>query len=103
MNNVQQEFIRKGLVIMQPGDEWFIMSKKNAIEFVEACKNAGIEILGIDGFYLHENNIIEPSMKDSIDFTSKSTYYGETHKRSKEFIMNKNDDLYFEIVCSANN
>jgi hypothetical protein len=100
VNKIEQKFIDKGLVIMQPNDKWFVMSKKNSIEFIEACKNAGIEILGIDGFYLREKGI-QPSMANSIDFSSIS-YKGskDFYAEAIAFLNTKDENLYFEIVCS---
>ena len=100
MNKVEEQFINKGAVIMRPNNKWFVMSKQNSIEFVKACEKEQIQILGIDGFYLHENGGIEPSMANSIDFTS-STYKGDKkniYEISQHFILSRENDLYFEII-----
>ncbi len=102
MNIVEKEFIAKGAAIMQPSGKWFVMSKKNSIEFIEACKKESIIILGIDGFYLREDGI-EPSMANSIDFSS-SDYKGskDFYTASINFLQEKGEDLHFEIVCLNN-
>jgi hypothetical protein len=100
MNKVQQEFIDKGVVKMRPNDKWFVLDKDNAIDFVKACEKALISILGVDGFYLDEETI-QPSMENSIDFTTSS------YKTSKNvyfdaiaFLNQRDKSMYFEIVCS---
>ena len=101
MNKVEKLFINKGAVIMQPNGKWFVMSKQNSIKFIEACAKEQINILGINGFYLHENGGIESNMANSIDFTS-SFYKGDKkniYENSRQFIESREDDLYFEIVC----
>jgi len=101
MNKVEELFIKKGAVIMMPGDKWFVMSKQNSIEFINTCEKERIDILGIDGFYLHENGGTEPSMANSVDFTS-SSYEGDKnniYENSRQFILSRENNLYFEIVC----
>ena len=56
MNNFKKKFWEKGV----SRDLWVVFSRDIAIEFVEACQNESIEILGIDGFLLHPNNRIQP-------------------------------------------
>ena len=55
--------------------------------------------MGVDGFFLHENGGIEPSMENSIDFTSSRKSYAGLHEKALEFLKNKSEFLYFEIVC----
>ena len=101
MNKVEEQFINKGAVIMRPNNKWFVMSKQNSIEFIEACKKEKIRILGIDGFYLHENGGIEPSMANSIDYSS-SSYKGDknnVYEDGRQFIQSRENNLYFEIIC----
>jgi hypothetical protein len=100
MNKIQQEFIDKGAVKMRPNGKWFVLSKENAIAFVEACKRASISILGVDGFYLSDEMIL-PSMEDSIDFTTP--YYKtlkDIYSDAIEFLNQRDKSMYFEIVCS---
>jgi len=101
MNKVENEFIEKGAVIMRPSGKWFVMSKENSMEFVEACKKESIGILGIDGFYLVEQGI-QPSMENSIDF-SDWNYKGskDSHYEAIKFLRERDEDLYFEIVCNS--
>ena len=47
------------------GDSLF--SKENAIAFVDECEIYKVNILGIDAFYLYDNNQIQPSLEDSIE------------------------------------
>ena len=96
MNRVEKQFedkatIRGGIMLF---------SKENALSFIKACENTGIQILGIDAFYLSENNI-QPSLGNSVDFSSlgymqkeKSTYSEAIH-----FLKDKNEKIFFEIVC----
>lgn len=101
MNKIEQEFVKKGLVEMRQNGEWFVLSKENAKAFVKACKEASILILGVDGFYLMGEKI-QPSMENSIDFTSSS--YTKASKdnfaEAVDFLNGRSDSLYFEIVCS---
>jgi hypothetical protein len=100
MNKVEKEFVSKGHVIMMPGNKWFVMSKEKTIEFIEACKQEKIPILGVDGFYLHQPNGTEPSMENSIDYTSQfKKNVHDVYEEARKFIQSRNDDLYFEIIC----
>jgi hypothetical protein len=101
MNKVEKLFIKKKLVIMMPGNMWFVMTKENSIEFIDCCEKEKIQINGIDGFYLHANGKTEPSMANSIDFTSSSLQSDNmnVYEYSRKFIQSKKEDLFFEIVC----
>ena len=46
-----------------------LFNRTNAISFIEACLDNEIKILGIDGFFVHEQ-YMQPSMNDSFDFTA---------------------------------
>jgi|SRR3569833_682547 len=98
-NKIEAEFIEKGLAIMQSGDRWFILSKKNSIDFIEACRRQSVQILGVDGFVISAAGK-QSSLDDIIDFSSKS-YKGPLnyYDASIEFINDRPDDMYFEIVC----
>ena len=102
MNKVEITFLQDGLVKQQPGG-WFVMSKTVALNFIEACRKEGIRILGVDGFYLHHIGI-EPSMVNSIDFTSGS-YFPESdiYTDTISFINDREADIYFEVICSEDN
>jgi hypothetical protein len=77
-----------------------LYSKENALLFIEACKNNGIQILGIDAFYLSEENI-QPSLENSVDFSSSGYMKKEESIYSEAiiFFKDKNEKLFFEIVC----
>lgn len=101
MNKVEERFIQNNLVHMRPGNKWFIMSKSVSIEFIDSCKREGIDILGIDGFFFYHDGRVEPSMEDSIDFSS--TYNGNRktniYELSRQFILTRKDNLFFEVIC----
>lgn len=102
MNKVEKLFIKKMIVVMMPGNKWFVMSKDNSIEFIECCEKEKIQVIGIDGFYLYANGETEPSMANSIDFTSAS-FLGvkmNVYEAGRQFIQSKEEDLFFEIICA---
>jgi len=80
-----------------------LFSKENAIAFVDACEIYKVSILGIDAFYLYDNNQIQPSLEDSIDFSS--SFYTQKNESifadAKEFLLLKDEILIFEIVCGS--
>ena len=84
---------------MRPSGKWFVMSKKNSIDFVNACKREGIVILGIEAFYLRENGI-QPSMDNSIDYTSqKNKNIKDVYSEAINFLNQSDESMHFEIVC----
>ena len=83
-------------------DTYFLFTKFDAIDFVRECLTENIEILGIDGFYKIDNQTVQPSMENSIDFSS-SDYLrkgSNIYDDSIIFINEKDENLFFEIVCS---
>jgi len=85
---------------MQPGGLWFILSKKDSIDFVEACRRESVRILGLDGFLISRESI-QSGLDDIIDFTSGSYEgSGNYYDASIGFINSRRDDMYFEIVCA---
>ncbi|MEZ4912398.1 MAG: hypothetical protein R2774_16230 [Saprospiraceae bacterium] len=74
-----------------------LFSKKDALDFIKQCKNCDITILGIDGFFISEM-ATQPSLEDSIDY---STTFPSTcvYKNALKFVEERDDNLYFEIVC----
>jgi hypothetical protein len=96
MNKVEKQFVDRAGVIFQPGG-WFILSKANAIEFIEQCQKESIGILGFDGFFLREKGAIQPSMEHSRDYSYVKT---EVYSTAIDFIKTCGDEMYFEIVCS---
>jgi len=99
MNKIEEEFISRGAVIMKSNDKWFVMSKQTSLEFINACEKEKIQILGIDGFYLHENGGIEPSMANSIDFSSSHKEGANSYDDAIRFIQKREDNLYYEVIC----
>lgn len=112
MNKVEKLFINKAII--QPGG-WFIFSKKDAIEFISACKKENIRILGIDGFFRGKDishpsipnlsvtpDSIQPSIDNSVDFSSDH-YIQKTdsiYTDATDFLKAKDENLFFEIVCN---
>ena len=74
------------------------MDKKTAIQFIRDCKKERIFVLGIDGFYKINKDTIQPSMENSIDFTSK-LFQGDALKEAMLFLISKEENLLFEIIC----
>ncbi len=97
MNEVEKKF--KSKAIIRGGVSLF--SKENALSFVVACQKNNIEILGIDGFVLTECTT-QPSMENSIDFSSRrySQKLESVYSEAIHFLNEKDDSLFFEIVCS---
>lgn len=91
MNKV--ELLFKDKAILKGG--MMFLPKNVAIQFVHECKNQGVKILGVDGFYLF-GDAVQPSLDHSIDFsiTNETTDY----KKAEQFIMVRSDELYFEIT-----
>jgi hypothetical protein len=93
MNKVEQKFKQKAI---ERGG-LFLYSKKNAMEFVNECRHERIHLLGVDGFSLTENST-QPSINDSIDFSS-SFFRGEMYEKAIDFLEQRSDALFFEIIC----
>jgi hypothetical protein len=96
MNRIEKLFEDKAIIrggIM-------LFSKDNALLFIKACENSKIQILGVDAFYLSEDNT-QPSVENSVDFSS-SEYLRKAENIYSEainFLTEKNEMLFFEIVC----
>lgn len=76
-----------------------LFSKQDALDFIEQCKKFKIGILGIDGFFITET-MTQPRMEDSIDYSSgpsNKNYYD--YDRALKFVSERDDNLFFEIVC----
>jgi hypothetical protein len=74
-----------------------LFSKKDTLDFIKQCKNCEINILGIDGFFISEV-ATQPSLEDSIDY---STTFSNAciYENALKFVEERDDNLYFEIVC----
>jgi hypothetical protein len=94
MNKVEKLFLSKA--INRAGI--YLYAKENALNFVEECKKQDVTVLGIDSFYLTESTI-QPSMDNSIDFSTASIGKG-IFDEAIQFLKQRGDDLYFEIVCA---
>lgn len=97
MNRVEKQFKEKAIV----RGSIMLFTKENALSFVKACKESGIQILGIDAFHLLEENI-QPSLDNSVDFSSSeySLSAEDIYSEAINFLRGKSDNLFFEIVCS---
>jgi hypothetical protein len=93
-NKVEKSFL--GKAINRAGI--YLYSKGNTLNFLEECRKQDIPVLGIDGFYLTESTI-QPSMDNSIDFSTRS-FEKEIYDEAIQFIVQRGEDLYFEVVCA---
>lgn len=93
VNKVEQIFIEK---VLERGG-LFLYSRETALEFVKACRKENIDLLGIDGFSLIDNSI-QPSMADSIDFSSLFLE-GNVYRKAIDFLEIRPSDMVFEILC----
>ena|SRR5688572_30544903 len=96
MNKVELQFLNRANV--RPGG-WMVFSKSDAIEFIEACKKEQIPIIGIDGFYVGED-FIQPSMANSIDYTTGNNEYENKHEEAINFLLDQDEAMHFEIVTA---
>jgi hypothetical protein len=63
---------RCGIFLLKPGD---------AIDLVEACRIRNIAILGIEGFYVLDNNKLQPDTAHNINFSEWGIkHFPEEHK-----------------------
>jgi hypothetical protein len=96
MNIVEIKFQSKASINR---GSYFLLSKGIAIDFINECELNKIEILGIDGFYKIDEFTIQPSMEHSIDFSGPLANKINIYQQAIDFINNRKDELYFEIVC----
>ncbi|SKA40043.1 hypothetical protein SAMN04488128_105107 [Chitinophaga eiseniae] len=94
MKEVERIFIEKA--VERAGI--FLYSREIALEFVKACGNENIHLFGIDGFFLKDNRI-QPSMTDSIDFSSLF-FEGDIYQKAINFLEVRSDNMFFEITCA---
>nr|WP_295876244.1 hypothetical protein [uncultured Chitinophaga sp.] len=94
MNIAEEIFIEKAV---ERGGI-FLYSRGIALEFVKTCRSENIQLLGIDGFLL-DGNRIQPSMADSIDFSSLF-FEGDIYQKAISFLVVRPDSMFFEITCA---
>jgi len=93
MNEV--ELMLKDRTIQRGGVTLF--KKIDALGFIETCATKNLKVLGIDAFLLL-GEAIQPSMENSIDFTT-SSFKGNPIQSARDHLTRSDDNLYFEIVC----
>jgi len=76
--------------------ETYYYTKPDAIQFIKECEKENVVVLGIDGFYL-TSNTTQPSMDNSIDYSMRP-FDKSIYDKAIQFLEEKSDDLYFEIV-----
>jgi hypothetical protein len=94
MNKIENKFLKKAV---ERGGIYFY-SKSDAIQFINECRGEGIVILGIDAFVL-TSTTTQPSMNNSVDY-SMQPFEKEIYNRAIKFLEERDDQLYFEIVCA---
>jgi len=68
----------------------------DAVALIEAARQAGIRVLGIDGFLLGPEST-EPSMEHSIDYSSWPRQSG-CWTEASIFVRSQPSDFVFEVV-----
>jgi hypothetical protein len=94
MNKVEALF--KDKAVVRGGI--YLFTKEYAKQFVLECKKQGIIVLGIDGFFIDEKTT-QPSQDNSIDFSTDPFNEG-IYEKTINFLEARDENLYFEIVCS---
>jgi hypothetical protein len=78
--------VRGGICAFTPGD---------AIEVIEAAKNAGCPVVGIDGFFLRPD-ATEPSLENRVDYSDAVRRGADTNEAALKFVKERVDrGLYF--------
>jgi ABC-type tungstate transport system permease subunit len=98
MNKINKMFFNKAAI---DRGTYLLFTKKNAIDIVNECMKENIIIYGIDGFLKIDENTIQPSMENSIDFSTNPNFM-ETmniYEEAVKFLEKKEDNLFFEISC----
>ena len=74
-----------------------LFKKSDALLFLRNNAGKNVNILGIDGFIL--NNIaIQPSLENSVDFSTKNISMKDSFVCAEEFLKDKDENMYFQIV-----
>lgn len=79
-----------------------LYSKHNTIDFINRCREMSIGILGIDALLISED-ITEPNMANSIDFTATphlQNVPSNIWDAAISFLEEIDDKYYFEVICS---
>lgn len=98
MNKVELQF--KDRVAIDRGT-YFLFAKRDAIDFVHECEKESIIILGVESFYKINEETIQPSMENSIDYSSFDKKQPPVaYEKVIEFLNSKVDELFFEINCA---
>lgn len=75
-----------------------LFSGSNALLVIDEACRRNVEILGIDGIFLFES-ATQPSMEDSIDFTSANARTTDVYAAARNFVEKHDQlNLFFEIV-----
>ena len=89
-NNIEKKFKSKGIV----RGGILLVPINHALEMILEAEKEGVNILGIDGFFI-KDDVTEPSMDNSVQFDEESS----NHADAKKFLENKRSKgLLFEIV-----
>jgi ABC-type sugar transport system substrate-binding protein len=81
--------VRGGICAFAPED---------AIDVIEAAKDAGCPVIGIDGLFL-KPDATEPSLENSIDYSAAVRQGTDTNEAALKFVKERSDrGLHFEIV-----
>ena len=93
VSDIESEFQSKGT--MRGGV--LLLPPSVAMEFVSKCREAGIKILGLDGFYI-SRGITQPLMEQSIDFSGEQN--DDCWGKAEAFISKRaSSNVFFEVVA----
>jgi hypothetical protein len=93
------ELIYKVKAAIDRGD-YYLLSKADAMAFIADCRDEGFPILGIDVFYEIDEESIQPSVENSIDFSATGFKLAKDfYSYAMECLSKLDEDLFFEIVC----
>ncbi|HTW46260.1 MAG TPA: hypothetical protein VMD58_11990 [Acidobacteriaceae bacterium] len=79
-----------------------LLPPSTALEFLYACHENGIEVLGFDAFNLLPGDRIQPVMDDSLDLTAEPYHVSnpeDGYRIAERFIRERKDKgIFFEFV-----
>lgn len=100
LTSVEQQFLGKAKCI----GGVFLLAPPDALEFIEANRKVGVPISGIEGFFIHDEDRIQPSQDHTVDF---SIDIENSHDLASQFIDERRQlenplgkELYFEVMTS---